>query len=229
MRSREEDPVAERPEDIARGGRTAVAPPSASLAVYASAAGIVGFVPLPLVDELLGDLARGSAMRRVAARHNVSLLPEARELLSKPISRPRKNGRLLRSIVSRLAAPLRIVSRVEDGATAFASARLLDHYLATSERRLGSAIHLEEAKEIRNAMQRALGETVVRAVRDAPASFFRVVADVARGVTKEDDERRTILERMMDTLLDAAAEAPPNVGDELVGRFEEALAARGQR
>src|SRR5690606_4911779 len=85
--------VRETPRALAR-------PATGGVVVYAAVAGAASVVPVPFVDAFLAKLARGSAMRRVAARRGVRLTPEGRAVLARPgLSSPLGSApaRLLRS------------------------------------------------------------------------------------------------------------------------------------
>src|SRR5690606_25929324 len=56
----------------------------AGVMVYAAASGLLTSVPVPFLDSLLGGLARGAALRRIAGRHGVRLTREARDVLAAP-------------------------------------------------------------------------------------------------------------------------------------------------
>jgi hypothetical protein len=195
-----------------------------SVGVYAAAAGLAAALPLPFVDALLAEAARGSAMRRVAARHGVRLTRDARRVLASPSEweggRPL---RIVRSVVSRVLLPLRVANRLEDGLVAFASASLLDHYLATAERRPGAPMVEAEARRVRRAMDEASVEGLVGTLRRTPDGVGRLTRDVLGAFRAEDTEDRTPVERVIDGLLDAFADGPGELVAEVKARFDRAL------
>ncbi len=202
------------------------------IAVYAAAAGLATAVPVPFLDVALTGLARGAALRRVAARHGVRLAGEPREVLSRPLSAERRSAlqaHLVRRAVAQLVAPLRIAARMEDALLTFVAALLLDHYLATSPRERGAPIGVEEARRIREAMERAALAGPFASLRDAPHGFWRTIVDGVRAAAKPDAEDRTPVERLVDAVLDAAADAPGEVADRMRRAFDAALAREGRR
>lgn len=193
------------------------------LAIYAAAAGLASAVPVPVLDTLLGGLARGAAMRRVAARHGVRLSRDARRLLAHPPPAADRRVRLARRVLTRVVAPLRVIRRVEEGLGALAAARLFDHYLRTSDRRPGAPLEAAEAARVRAAIGRAAVEGAFDSARDAPGGFYRTARDAVATLLEPGSDDRTPLERVVDTLLDAAADAPDDVGDRVLERFDAAL------
>ena len=105
----------------------------ASVTVYAAVTGLAGAIPVPMLDSVFSELARGAAMRRVARRHGVSLTPDARSVLSGPgtvRATSTDRGRLLKSAIGSVLAPFRIASRLEDAFGTLFSAIVLDHFFA---------------------------------------------------------------------------------------------------
>lgn len=214
--------VRETPRALAR-------PATGGVVVYAAVAGAASVVPVPFVDAFLAKLARGSAMRRVAARRGVRLTPEGRAVLARPgLSSPLGSApaRLLRSAITRALAPIRIASRVEDATATFLSAILLDHYLATSDRRPGAPLGEREAAVIRAAMEQAWAESGLEALRTVPVGIAEVVAHAVKAAFQLDTEGRGPVERFVDALLDGAADAPDDLAQRMRDHFDAAVAAR---
>ena len=152
--------------------------PSAGVVVYAAAAGLASVVPVPFLDGILSGMARGSAVRRIAARRGVRLTREARRTLAGvSLTRPTGTGtaRLLRVALSRALAPVRIASRIEDATATVLCALLLDHYLATRDRRLGAPLDDLEARRVREAMESALAAGGLESLRSLPLGALEVV------------------------------------------------------
>ncbi len=212
--------------------RTLAQAPTTGVAVYAAAAGLVSIVPIPFIDSVLTGIARGSAVRRIAGRRGVRLTHEARKTLAGiSITRPTGTGaaRLLRMALSRALSPVRIASRLEDATATVLSSILLDHYLATSDRRRGSPLDEREARRVRDAMEAAFAASGLESLRTLPLGAFEVVASAARAAFAIDAEDRGPVERFVDTLLDGAADAPSEWSERLRVLFDEEFAreARG--
>jgi hypothetical protein len=213
-------------------GRAAPLAPQAgaSATVYAAVAGLAGAIPVPLLDSVLGELARGAAMRRVARRHGVVLTPGARAILASPGSlraTSTERGRLLKSALATVLAPLRIAARVDDALGTLLSAILLDAFLRRPDRPRGAALTEAEARRVRAAMEQAAADSGYDAVRSLPVGAWRVLRRGFDALLKGDAEGRSALERFVDAVLDGLADAPDELVDTLIHHFDEALASDG--
>jgi hypothetical protein len=198
----------------------------AGLAVYSAAVGLTTAVPLPLVDRFLTGLVRGAAMRRVCLRHGVRLGREARDILGRPDRRRgQSDGALLvvRSILERAVAPLRVFARADDAVATLLSALLLDHYLHTAPRAMGAPLMGAEARRLRRAMDSAAAQALASSLWSAPAGVLRTVLEALRAALTIDTEDRDPLERLVDTALDAAADAPLSLAERMREAFDVAL------
>ena len=213
--------------DLARETPTALAhAPASGVVVYAAAAGLASIVPVPFLDSLLTGVARGSAVRRIAARRGVRLSHGARRTLAGvSITRPTGTGaaRLLRMALSRALSPVRIASRLEDAGATALSALLLDHYLATEERRVGAPLEDGEALRIRAAMEAAFASGGLESIRGLPLGGLDILVRAAKAAVALDAEDRGPVERFVDALLDAVADAPSEWFERLRVLFDEAL------
>ena len=196
-------------------------------AVYAAAAGVLSSFPVPWIDTILGEAARGAVMRRVAARHGVRLTREAREELSRVTTAiPTGRGaRVARHVLLRFASPLRLVSRAEDAVSVFVAADLFDHYLRTSGRRPGAPVTGLEAARVRRAVRAGALRGVRDAIEASPGAGFRHLKATAGAVRRDDPEDRSALARVIDTFLDGLAGAPGAVTEAMASAFDDALAA----
>ncbi len=200
-----------------------------SVTVYATVAGLAGAVPVPLLDAVLSELARGAAMRRVARRHGVVLTPDARAVLAGQgavHATSTERGRLLKSALSSFLAPFRIAARIEDAIGTLLAAILLDYFLRRPDRPRGAVLAESEARRVREAIERAIAAAGFDALRTIPLGLFRILR---RGfealVTPDTGETRTPLERFVDAVLDGLADAPNELVDGLIHSFDEALAS----
>jgi hypothetical protein len=218
------DLVREPPHALARPATTGVV-------VYAAAAGVASVVPVPFLDAMLARLARGSAMRRVAARRGVRLTPEARSILARPgISSQLGSGpaRLLRTAVTRALAPVRMASRIEDATATFLAALLFDHYLATSDRRPGAPVGDREAALVRAAMESAWADSGLEALKVVPLGIVDLFVRAAKAAVQLDAEGRGPIERFVDALLDGAADAPEDLVQRMRDHFDAAMARQAE-
>ncbi len=201
-----------------------------SVTVYATVAGLAGAVPVPLLDAVLSELARGAAMRRVARRHGVVLTPDARGILAGPGSvhaTSTERGRMLKSALATVLAPFRIAARVEDALGTLLSAILLDYFLRSPERPRGAALTEAEARRVRAATERAIADSGFDALKTMPLGLWRVLRRGFDALLAPDAEARSPLERFVDAVLDGLADAPDELVDTLIHNFDEAMASDG--
>ena len=225
--------AAERREALDRPVPTPLARhPGASVSVYAAVTALAGAIPVPLLDTLLGELARGAAMRRVARRHGVALTPDARAVLSGSGSvhaTSSERGRLLKAAVATFLAPLRLVARFEDALGTLFSAILLDHFLRRPDRPRGAALTEAEARRVRAATESAIADAGIDVLRTVPLGVWSLVRKGFDAMMRADDERRSVVERFVDAILDGMADGPTELSDTLIHHFDLALAGEGAR
>lgn len=201
-----------------------------SVTVYAAVAGLASAVPVPLLDTVLSELARGAAMRRVARRHGVVLTPDARAILAGPgavHATSTERGRMLKSALSTVLAPFRIAARIEDGVGTLLAAILLDYFLRRPDRPRGAALTEGEARRVRAAIERAIADSGFDALKTIPLGVWKIVRRGFDAVITADTESRSPLERLVDAILDGLADAPDELVDTLIHNFDEALTRDG--
>lgn len=204
------------------------------LGVYAAAAAFLSGIPLPVVDGVLSDAARGAAFRRVAEAHGVRLGAGARSALVAQTYMPKSSGRTLaraaRSIAQRAFIPARVATRIEMAARSMVETRLFSLYLDVAPRREGAPLGVHEAERIRAAMNESLREGLAD-VTAALASRLKQAGSALRGLRRADDphDDRAPLERLVDALLDVAADLPLEAQGPLEARFLGALGVEAAR
>jgi hypothetical protein len=100
---------------------------------------------------------------------------------------------------------------------------LLDHYLLTAERRPGAPLTEDEAPRVQRAIKGATGKGAADALKGAPLSAFIAFKSALDAATAPDPEGRPAVERIVDALLDALADAPDGVTEAIRQRFDDAL------
>lgn len=202
----------------------------ASVGVYAAITGLAGAIPVPLLDSAMSELSRGAAMRRVARRHGVTLTPDARSVLASPGSihaTSSDRGRLVKLALSSFLAPIRIASRLEDAVGTLFSAVLLDHFLRRPDRPDGATLTEAEARRVRAATERAIGETGFDVIKTVPVGLFHILKRAFDAMLAADPEGRSPVERFVDAVLDGLADAPDDLVDALTLQFDRALESDG--
>lgn len=198
--------------------------------VYAIAAGLAAAVPMPFVDTFLARTARGSAMRRVASRHGLTLSPEARKVLGGielPKAASVSGYKVARTVLQRYLFPMLPISRVEDGLATLGSAMLFDSYLRHRPVAKGTMIDEAMAKTIRTSIDAALLYGVADLARTVPEAAKRLATESYAAVKTRDAEGRARHEALVDHLLDAIADVPEGMLTTLELRLEQEL-ARGE-
>jgi hypothetical protein len=202
-----------------------------NLGVYAAAAAFLSGLPVPIVDGLLSDAARGAAFRRVAAGHGVRLGAGARKALVSQPYMPKGRGRTIaraaRSIVQRVFVPARVATRVEMASRALVEARLFQLYLSTAERREGAPLGVHEAERVRKAMGTALRDGLSEVSAGIVARLRQAASALVASRHPDDPhDDRAPLERIVDALLDVAADLPRDALEPIEARFLAALEGR---
>jgi hypothetical protein len=199
-----------------------------NLGVYAAAAAFLSGIPVPIVDGLLSDAARGAAFRRVAASRGVRLGAGARKALVAQSYMPKRSGRTVvraaRSMIQRAFLPARMATRVETASRSLVETRLFELYLSTVERREGAPLGVHEAERVRAAMNDALREGM-GGVTAALLARLREAGSALVGARRPEDahDDRAPLERVVDALLDVAADLPLDALEPLEARFLASL------
>ncbi len=188
------------------------------LATYAALGGLAGAVPLPWVPDSLVRRVRGALAHDVAARHGVSLTPEARAALAEPSGGggpPSATAQALRFVGVRLGArllsrfgPFALVWPAREAVRTFVLGHLLDRYVAVARAERAVRIDLAEARRVR----RAIDGAVVRALAVAPS---RAVEPTAV------DDQLDAFTALIDGLIGLAAGVPARVTQRLDAAFDE--------
>ncbi len=190
------------------------------LGVYAAFGASLASVPIPWLPDAFARRVRGALVHDVAARHGLSLTPEARDLLSEPSGPDGPRGvmaQALRFLGARLAVraltsfgPIAVVWPLRNALTTYLLGHLLDRYLELSRTERAVRIDVEEARRVRLAIDGA----IVRALTvDAPPAPEPTVID----------EQRDPISVVIDTLLGLAAGLPARLMLRLEAAFDELL------
>ncbi len=124
-------------------------------------AGVVGLVPVPLIDDLLTGLVRGRMVRRLAEERKVDLTPSAVLILAEERQATMARNATLTAISlvalryawRKVFVALALSRRAEEMAHTFQIGTLFDHYCARHH--VGAAVKGAEAARLRYAMEQA--------------------------------------------------------------------------
>ncbi|MGO8999239.1 MAG: hypothetical protein ACLQVI_38425 [Polyangiaceae bacterium] len=207
-------------EDVARPlARASVGP--GRVGTYAVLGAAAGSVPLPWLPDAFTRRVRGALAQDIAARHGLSITLEARDLLSEPAGTegPRGVGaQAMRFVTRRLLGrfgPLGIVPPIRSGLETFVLGHLFARYLAGLRTEHAARIDVEEARELRRAIDRALVLAVSPEVHGQ--------MDTAPHAP---EELRDTFTQVVDGVLMTFAGAPEWMLRRIEAAFDEAIARR---
>ena len=192
------------------------------VSTYAVLGAVAGSVPVPWVPDLLTRRVRGALTTDIAARHGLSITSEARDVLAEPAGTegPRGMGKqamrfFVRRVLGRFG-PLAVVPTVRSAIETFVLGHLFSRYLGASRTERAVRIDVEEARTVRQAIDKAVGLAL--------SPEMRSQIDVA---PRPPEELRDGLTQMIDGVLMTFASAPEWVLHRLEAAFDEAI-ARGR-
>ncbi len=213
-------PQAPLTDPVARGlSRQPVGP--GRVGTYAVLGAAAGSVPLPWLPDAMARRVRGALAQDLAGRHGLSITLEARELLTEPAGTegPRGVGaQAMRFVTRRLLGrfgPLGFVPPVRSGLETFVLGHLFARYLERLRTERAARIDVEEARELRRAIDRALILVVSPEVHGHVESAPRPT-----------EELRGTLTQVVDGVLMTFASAPEWMLRRIEAAFDEAIVRR---
>jgi uncharacterized protein (DUF697 family) len=189
-------------------------PPTGRLAVMTVYAVAVTAIPIPFVPDRVLVRVRGAVVHDVAARHGLSLTSDARAVLAEPDSEART--RLVRAAESvarqllRQLRPLGVLTAASRGVELYALGVLLERYVSRVRAAGAVRMHLEEARLVRDAIDRSILRALSPALRPAPTTLGEGVEDLRDEFT-----------RWIDALLLTSAALPSYLERRLEAAFDE--------
>jgi hypothetical protein len=192
----------------------ASAPPTGRLAVMTAYAVAATAIPIPFVPDRVLALVRGALVHDVAARHGLSLTSDARAVLAEPDSEARTRmvraaESLARQVLRRLR-PVGILSSASRGVELYSLGLLLERYV-THVRTTGAVrMHVEEARLVRDAIDRSALRALSPSVRPALTVM-----------SEGHEDLRDELTRWIDALLLTSASLPSYLERRLEAAFDE--------
>jgi hypothetical protein len=220
MSTRRDDSEDRLAEPVARGlARQSVG--AGRVGTYAVLGAAAGSVPLPWLPDAFARRVRGALAQDIASRHGLSITLEARDLLAEPagIEGPRGvAGQAMRFVTRRLLGrfgPLGFVPPVRSGLETFVLGHLFARYLEGARTERAARIDVEEARELRRAIDRALVLAVSPEVHGQVALAPR-----------PPEELRDTVTQVVDGVLMTFAGAPEWILRRIEAAFDEAIARR---
>jgi uncharacterized protein (DUF697 family) len=205
----------------AQGATVAITPPSAApsgrLAVMTAYAVAATVIPIPFVPDRVISRVRGALVYDVASRHGLSLTTDARAALAEADSEMRtKLVRTAETIARQLlrrVRPLGFLSSASRGVEMYALGLLFERYITKARRSAAVRLHQEEARLVREAIDRAM-------LRAFSPSLTPATTTVNEGVEDLRDE----FTRWIDALLLTSAAVPSYLERRLEAAFDEIVA-----
>jgi uncharacterized protein (DUF697 family) len=199
------------------------AAPSGRLAVLSAFAVAASIIPLPFLPDRLVGRVRGALLHDIGSRHGLSITSDARNLLANA-GAPGRHAlvnvaeNVARTLVRRFIAPIGALTAGARGIEVFALGLLFDRYLREVRSPGNARVEIEEARKIRDVIDRA----VVRAVSP---TLHPALTTEARGAEDLRDE----VTRWSDALLLTSASVPSYVERRLEAAFDEIVREMGLR
>jgi hypothetical protein len=210
-------PAVPTPSSVAELSDTA--PADGRLAILTALAVASRAIPVPFVPDRVLHRIRGAAAHDVASRHGLSLTSDARDALAEP--NPDKRTTLLarklaESVTNRLLrrfGPFGRISSVLRALEVFALGHLFERYLRDVRPKGAVRMHVEEARALRDAIDRAVLRTLSPSLEP-------------RGVTLPGpaEDLRDEFTRWIDAVLLTGASLPGYVERRLDAAFDAVVA-----
>ncbi len=186
------------------------------LGIYTTLGALTGAVPLPWIPDALARRVRGALVHDIAARHGLSLAPEARDIFAEPsgVEGPRGIVRqAARFIVMKLLArvgPVAFLTPARDALGTYVLGHLFNRYVELSRTDRAVRIDVEEARRVRQAIDRA----IVHAFTAAPKPDE---------IANAPEELRDSSTQLVDGVLQMIAGVPELLLRRLEAAFDELL------
>lgn len=191
--------------------------PSGRLAVLTAYALAVNAIPIPFLPDRVLQRVRGAIVHDVVSRHGLSLTSDARNILADTSSEQRT--RLVRAAegvarqLLRRLRPFSALDAVSRGIEVYALGHLLDRYIREVRPTATVRLHLEEARKVREAIDKA----VIRALSPTLRPNETLVSE---GL----EDLRNDFTRWVDAVLLTSAALPSYVERRLEAAFDQIIA-----
>ncbi len=193
------------------------APPSGRLAVMTAYAVAATVIPIPFVPDRVLAGVRGALVYDIASRHGLSLTTDARQALAEPDSELRTKlvrtaETIVRQVLRRMR-PLGFLASASRAIEIYALGLLFERYITEVRRAPALRVHQEEARLVREAIDRALLRALSPSLKPKPTTVNEGVEDLRDEFT-----------RWIDALLLTSAAVPSYLERRLLTAFDEVVA-----
>ena len=220
--SRSARETAELTEHRSVGALARPAVAAGRLGTYTVLGAAAGSVPLPWVPDVVARRIRGALVQDVAARHGLSLTPEARAIFAEPFGSDGPRSILKQAAVFAVGkvlarvGPFALLAPLRSAVSTFALGHLLQRYLSRGRTERSVRIDTEEARRVRRCIERAMLEAVAGNADAAKEEAGRAP-----------EELRDPTTQLVDGLLIAAAGVPGWLVRRLDAAFDDLLRREG--
>lgn len=197
-------------------------PTSGRLALLTGFSLAASAIPLPFLPDRVIVQVRGAIAQDVVSRHGLSLTIDARKALARTSADApvrdlvRKGLGVLSKTVFKRLGPLALLSTAASGVEVFALGLLLEHYVEHHRPRGAVRVHAEEAREVRDRIDRAIVRAFSPALHPEPLPLLPGGEDLRDEIT-----------RWMDTAILAGASFPAYLERRLTAAFDELSRGEG--
>lgn len=190
--------------------------PTGRLAVLSAFAMAANALPLPIVPDYMVARVRGATAHDTVTRHGLSLTKEARAIFEgaspgSSFTARRAGEAVLREVLKRLG-PLAVVTTATRGLEVYALGKLLDRYIERVRTSGSVRIDVEEAKRVRDAIDRAVLRVISPTLQPSTAMLPQSVEDL-----------RSQTARVIDAVILTSASLPGYVERRLEAAFDEVV------
>lgn len=191
--------------------------PAGRLTVLSTFVMAANAVPIPLLPDAVVTRIRGAIAHDTAARHGLGLTSDARTVLASVDAENRAMARragetLIREVLKRLG-PLAVMGTLSRGIEAYALGLLLNRYIERIRASAKARIDVDEARRIRDAIDRAVLRVLSPALKPETTTMSRGGEDL-----------RTETTRWLDTLILTGASLPGYLERRLEAAFDDIAA-----
>jgi hypothetical protein len=210
------DPL--RPEATTAALNPDLSRPSGRLGVLTGVAIAAATVPIPFLPDRLVARVRGAVAHDVVTRHGLSLTSEARAVFASADRDERATAMIRKAVelaargVFRRIGPLGALTAAARGLEVFALGFLLERYIARVRPGRTVRVHVEEARKVRAAIDRAVFRSVAPTLRPTSLTLPGGAEDLRDEYT-----------RWLDALLLTGAALPGYVERRLEAAFDEVV------
>jgi hypothetical protein len=212
-----------RPQSSNVAVPTVAVPPTGRLGLLTAAAVGALAIPLPILPDRIVSRLRGAIAHDTASRHSISVTSDARKILA-DVDRDSGGKNLARkaaealgiAVLRRGLGPLGALTTVARALEVYAFGHLFERYLVRVRRSSSVRMHGDEARKIRETIDRAVLHALAPTLRPSSITIGGAVEDLRDEFT-----------RWIDTAILTGASLPDYIERRLEAAFDEVVSQDG--